>query len=41
VTIERIAIQRVWPEIAPYVGMSGDPALIDLKAVVGPYQKNC
>lgn len=37
--IELIALWRVWPEMMPYVGMSGDPANIDLKALIRPYLK--
>lgn len=34
VTIESIAVWRCWPEIAPYVRMSGDPANIDWELVI-------
>jgi hypothetical protein len=39
ITIESIALQRAWPELGPYVRMSGNPAHADWNAVVGPYQK--
>ena len=38
-TIEGIALWREWPEIMPYIGMSGDPANVDWRAVIGPYRK--
>jgi hypothetical protein len=31
--IESIALYREWPEIMPYIGMSGDPAALDLSEV--------
>jgi hypothetical protein len=37
--IEAIALWRTWPEIMPYVGMSGDPANVDWRAMIGPYRK--
>ena len=39
ITIESIALQRAWPELGPYIRMSGDPARADWNAVVGPYRK--
>ena len=37
--IEAIALWRAWPELMPYIGMSGDPANIDWRAVFTPRQK--
>jgi hypothetical protein len=37
--IEAIALWRAWPEVMPYVSMSGDPANIDWTAVFGPHRK--
>ena len=34
--IEAVALYREWPEIMPYVGMSGDPANFDWRAVLFP-----
>ena len=37
--IQCFALYRVWPELAPYVGMSGNLAKFDLRAALGPYLK--
>ena len=37
--IQCFALYRVWPELAPFVGMSGDPAKFYLRAALRPYLK--
>jgi hypothetical protein len=39
VAIHGIALWRRWPELMPYVGMSGDPANVDWRAVTARFHK--